>query len=128
MPPHVPVLCSAFRSCRWRVTVCAPEEEGRLFVGACCARFVVVIPPTLHKAFVYIPPAPLKIEILFGNTAADVHVTHQSDFAVSVWLPHLIFFPSVSSACLLSLSVCDHILTFGASHFVFVISYFFMIA
>lgn len=35
------------------VWLCAPEE-GRLFVGACCVWFVVMIP--LHEAFVYIPP------------------------------------------------------------------------
>lgn len=35
------------------VWLCAPEE-GRLFVGACCVWFVVMIPH--HEAFVYIPP------------------------------------------------------------------------
>lgn len=50
---------------------------GPPLVGACCVLFVVVIPPTLHEAFVYTHPTPLKIETLFGNTAADVHVTRQ---------------------------------------------------
>lgn len=42
---HMFLYSSSFCSCRWRVTVCAAEEKGRLFVGACCVLFVVVIPP-----------------------------------------------------------------------------------
>lgn len=43
-----------------------------------------------HEASVYIPP--LKIEAVFGNTAADSHVTCRSAFSVNVWLPCLISF------------------------------------
>lgn len=82
-----PVLSSSsFLSCWCCVTVCS--KGGRLFVGACGVLFVVMV--SFHEASVYIPP--LKIEPLFGNAAADSHVTCQSVFSPCAWLPRFISF------------------------------------
>lgn len=59
-------MSSSFLSCLCCVTVCS--KVGRLFVGAWYILLVVMV--SFHEASVYIPP--LKIEPLFGNTAADV--------------------------------------------------------
>lgn len=57
--------------------------RSSLFVEVCCTLFVVM--DSFHEARVYIPP--LKIELVFGSTAADTCDMLESCLRVCLDLP-----------------------------------------